>query len=98
MRQDTKGRAMPKFLLILEEEDREATLTGRTVSKMFKNSVIPRIGEEVTIRGNGYPITNVDHRLESSTGKPLVIVYAKWWSGDFELLWEDESWDNYGKL
>lgn len=90
---------MPKFLLTLEEKDDKDTLTGRKLSKTFKHPVLPRIGEEVTIRGNGYPITNIDHRLERIVGlKGLIIVYAHWWTGDFKDLWADESWDKSARV
>ncbi len=89
---------MIKFLLVLEETDGpNDEFTGRQASKVFGHSVLPGLGHQVVIDGNGYPVREIEHAMLSESekdGLPAIRVLIPWSNVDFESLWNDDSWHN----
>jgi len=93
---------MIKFLLVLEETDGpNDEFTGRQASKVFEHPVLPGLGHDVIIDGNGYPVRLIEHNMLRESEKdrlPSVRVLVPWSKIDFESLWNDRSWyrENFG--
>ncbi len=83
---------MITFEIILEEVTGSDNYpTDRQLSKQVQHPVVPRCDETIYIGGNGYPIIDVDHRID--TGE--ITVYAFWHENDFSVLWNkaaENSW------
>jgi hypothetical protein len=73
---------MIKFVLVIEEEDKDGNVGDRILSREFEWHTLPRTGEDVCPNGTIFSVTDVCHRLRDN----VIKVYVRAQGFDFTSI------------
>jgi hypothetical protein len=85
---------MIELTIVVEEYDNNKDeYTGKEATRKVWWPCKPSIGEELTIDGDGFKITNVDHWIMGETENyPMIRVTVKCDIDDFKVFLNNPGW------